>query len=119
MARLDHLAIPVSNLVASREWYAAVFGLEFEFENEMMVSLKDDSDLSLFLGKASSPPQTAGFGLWFQVDDVAAFHSARSAAGVTFVCPPQPSAWGYGAELRDPDGYPIYVWDEKSMAAHS
>jgi hypothetical protein len=31
----------------------------------------------------------------------------------------QTNAWGYGAELRDPDGYPIYVWDEKSMAANS
>jgi catechol 2,3-dioxygenase-like lactoylglutathione lyase family enzyme len=23
--------------------------------------------------------------------------------------------WGYGAELRDPDGYVVGVWDEHSM----
>jgi catechol 2,3-dioxygenase-like lactoylglutathione lyase family enzyme len=23
--------------------------------------------------------------------------------------------WGYGAELRDPDGYLIYLWDERTM----
>jgi hypothetical protein len=25
------------------------------------------------------------------------------------------SSWGYGAELRDPVGYLIYLWDERSM----
>ena len=23
--------------------------------------------------------------------------------------------WGYGAELRDPDGYSLRLWDQKSM----
>ena len=23
--------------------------------------------------------------------------------------------WGYGAELRDPDGYRLRLWDQKSM----
>jgi hypothetical protein len=26
--------------------------------------------------------------------------------------------WGYGAELIDPDGYLIRLWDERSMKAH-
>jgi hypothetical protein len=25
--------------------------------------------------------------------------------------------WGYGAELLDPDGYRIMLWDEASMKA--
>jgi hypothetical protein len=28
---------------------------------------------------------------------------------------PQKLFWGYGAELRDPDGYLIRLWDELSM----
>jgi hypothetical protein len=28
---------------------------------------------------------------------------------------PQKLFWGYGAELRDPDGYLVMVWDEVSM----
>jgi hypothetical protein len=27
--------------------------------------------------------------------------------------------WGYGAELTDPDGRLVGLWDEASMAAHS
>jgi uncharacterized glyoxalase superfamily protein PhnB len=37
------------------------------------------------------------------------------AAGVKFVHPPQKTFWGYGAELKDPDGYRIWLWDQKSM----
>jgi hypothetical protein len=28
---------------------------------------------------------------------------------------PQKLFWGYGAELRDPDGHLIRLWDELSM----
>jgi len=32
-------------------------------------------------------------------------------------CPsrPQKLGWGYGAELLDPDGYRLQLWDERSM----
>ena len=105
MSRLDHLAIPVRNRAVSQDWYVAILGLEIEFETSAMVSLKDQNGLSLFLGETGSGPSTAGFGFWFQVDDVDAFHAAKSQDGIKFVSPPQKTAWGYGAELRDPDGY--------------
>jgi hypothetical protein len=28
---------------------------------------------------------------------------------------PNQCAWGYGAELADPDGYLIRLWDQQSM----
>src|SRR2546430_10342892 len=28
---------------------------------------------------------------------------------------PRKTYWGYGAELKDPDGYLIRLWDERSM----
>ena len=30
--------------------------------------------------------------------------------------PPQKVYWGYGAEVIDPNGYRIRLWDEASMA---
>ncbi len=38
-----------------------------------------------------------------------------TAAGVAFVHPPMKMVWGYGAELLDPDGYRLQLWDETSM----
>ncbi|MBY0324411.1 MAG: VOC family protein [Reyranella sp.] len=32
MMKFDHLALPVSNLDRSREWYIATLGLKVEFE---------------------------------------------------------------------------------------
>jgi predicted enzyme related to lactoylglutathione lyase len=49
------------------------------------------------------------------VDDVEAKHAELSAAGVPFVHPPMKVFWGYGAELCDPDGYRLRLWDQKSM----
>jgi hypothetical protein len=39
----------------------------------------------------------------------------RGAAGLFFEKPPQKLYWGFGAELRTPDGYLVHLWDEKSM----
>jgi len=42
--------------------------------------------------------------------------SGRAAAqGIAFEKEPQTLFWGYGAELRDPDGYMVYLWDEATM----
>ena len=38
-----------------------------------------------------------------------------AARGVAFVHPPQKVYWGYGAELLDPDGYRLRLWDEVTM----
>jgi predicted enzyme related to lactoylglutathione lyase len=49
------------------------------------------------------------------VDNVEATHRQLAAAGISFVHPPKKVFWGYGAELHDPDGYTLRLWDEKSM----
>lgn len=118
MIRLDHLAIPVRDCAASREWYTTNLGLEVEFEvaERKTVALRDDADLTLFLfeptdGRTPTPSCT----LTFQVDDVDAKYRELAARDVPFEKAPQKLFWGYGAELRDPDGYLVYLWDEKSM----
>ena len=56
-----------------------------------------------------------GISFTVQVDDVEAKHAALVAAGVRFGHPPMKVFWGYGAELCDPNGYRLRVWDPKSM----
>jgi catechol 2,3-dioxygenase-like lactoylglutathione lyase family enzyme len=87
MMKFDHLALPVSNLDRSREWYIATLGLKVEFE----------------------------IPLWFQVDDVDKAFGEWTARGVAFAHPPQKNFWGYGPELVDPDGYIVRLWDERTM----
>jgi predicted enzyme related to lactoylglutathione lyase len=51
----------------------------------------------------------------FQVGDVRQTFEALAARGIAFTHPPLPTFWGFGAELADPDGYAIRLWDERSM----
>src|SRR6185295_13609016 len=117
MIRLDHLALPVRDVQRSRAWYTGNFGFKIEFEvpERKTVALQDDADLTVFLVETPAEQVTASCGFALQVDDVEAKYRELSAAGVPFDKPPQKLFWGYGAELRDPDGYRVSVWDEKSM----
>ena len=115
--RLDHLSLPVAQCFRSRDWYMRHLGLQLEFEIEQhkTVALKDEADLTIFFYEKSGAHGTGSCTLTFQVPDVEAKYRELSANGVVFDKSPQKLAWGYGAELRDPDGYLIYLWDEKSM----
>jgi len=117
MIRLDHVAIPVRNRERSREWYTMHFGFRVEFEvpERKTVALEDDAGLTLFLVESAEPPVPPFCTLTFQIDDVEAKHRELTAKGLVFEKNPQKLFWGYGAELRDPDGYLVYLWDERSM----
>jgi catechol 2,3-dioxygenase-like lactoylglutathione lyase family enzyme len=117
MIRLDHLAIPVRNHARSREWYTRHFGFRVEFEvpERKTVALQDDGGLTLFLVENPDHQVAPSCTLTFQVDDVESKYRELSGAGVPFEKSPQKLYWGYGAELRDPDGYLVYLWDEQSM----
>jgi catechol 2,3-dioxygenase-like lactoylglutathione lyase family enzyme len=117
MLRFDHLRIPVTDLARSRRWYVETLGMAVEFEvpDRRTVALQDRNDFTIFLQEASDPVRPAGCALWFQVEDVDATFSEWRARGVVFAHAPRKSYWGYGAELEDPDGYIIRLWDERSM----
>lgn len=119
MGKFDHLGIQVRNYQASRNWYVEVLRLEVEFEqpDHGFGALKDEADFALFLGQVEGEPQSIGAGLWYQVADVEAFHRERVKQGVAFDHPPKKTFWGYGAQLSDPDGHKLYVWDDASMKA--
>ncbi len=117
MMKFDHLNIPVSNLDRSRDWYMSALGLKAEFEvpERRTVALQDGEGFAIFLQEKSVGVAPNGAALWFQVDDVDQAFAAWTARGVRFIHGPQKNFWGYGAELADPDGYLVRLWDERSM----
>ena len=117
MIKLNHLTIPVEDYSQAREWYVRNLGLSVEFEipERKTVALVDDSDLTLFLVERPSKEFTASCTLAFEVDDVELKYRELSDRGIIFEKSPQKLFWGFGAELRDPSGYLIYLWDERTM----
>ena len=117
MMKFDHLMIPVTSLARSRAWYIETLGLEVEFEipDRRAVALRDTDDFTIFLEEAQTAVQPNGCTLYFQVGSVDATFAEWSARGVEFSQSAGKSYWGYGAELRDPDGYLVRLWDERSM----
>ena len=116
MPRLDHLSLPVRDWRKSRDWYKDHLGFEVEFEipDRKTAAMRDDADLTIFLyeGEVVNCP---GISFTVQVNDVEERHSMLVGAGLSFVHPPMKVFWGYGAELCDPDGYRLRLWDQKSM----
>ena len=119
MIKFDHLRIPVRDLARSRAWYMSTLALTVEFEvpERQTVALEDSGGFTIFLQEVRSAVVPNQCALWFQVADVNATFAEWSARGVAFTHAPRKSYWGYGAELTDPDGYLIRLWDERSMAA--
>ncbi len=117
MPRLDHIELPVSDYAASRDWYRRMLGFEVEFEipERRTAALRDDADLTVFVHEGGPPIAAEGLSFTIQVDDVDAKAEQLAAQGAAFVHPPQKVYWGYGAELLDPDGYRLRIWDEVSM----
>jgi predicted enzyme related to lactoylglutathione lyase len=115
MAKLDHLAITVSDSRRVRDWYTTVLGMRVEFEagDTPSVGLTDDGGMTLILSPGTDVSRCS---LYFQVDDVAEAHATMKARGVSFTHGPQPNAWGYGAGLTDPDGRYVGLWDEATMS---
>jgi predicted enzyme related to lactoylglutathione lyase len=118
MARLDHLQLPVKDWRAARDWWRSNLGfaVEFEIPERNTVALKDDADLAVFFSEGT-PVVGADLSFTIQVEDVEATFRALDAKGITFVHPPQKVFWGYGAELLDPNGYRLRLWDPASMKA--
>ena len=120
MSRLDHISLAVRDWRASRDWWRDKLGFEVEFEIEAagVAAMRDEADLTVFLGQADEVTIPAGLALTIQVSDVEVRHAALKAAGVAFEHGPQKVFWGYGAELLDPNGYRLRLWDEASMKAN-
>jgi catechol 2,3-dioxygenase-like lactoylglutathione lyase family enzyme len=125
MVKLDHLRIAVKDWRASRDWYCQHLGLRLEFELANggdarlgVAAMQDDAGLTLFLDQVNHEVHNCTCVLYYQVDSVDALYSKLAASRVVFRRAPEKQYWGYGAELADPDGHIVRIWDETSMHAH-
>jgi catechol 2,3-dioxygenase-like lactoylglutathione lyase family enzyme len=121
MIKLDHLTIFVSDYLASREWYTTCFGLHVAFENVAsgVGGLEDDAGVELILEQRAEAPRVRDCVLTFQCDSVHDKYQELLARGIAFTHGPMSVTWGFGAELTDPDGYPIRLWDKATMPGYS
>jgi catechol 2,3-dioxygenase-like lactoylglutathione lyase family enzyme len=119
MLKFDHLRIPVTDLARSRDWYVRTLGMTVEFEvpQQESIALQDTDGFTIFLQQVRAAVVPNQCALWFQVADVDATFDDWSRRGTSFSHAPRKSYWGYGAELVDPDGYLVRLWDEQSMKA--
>jgi catechol 2,3-dioxygenase-like lactoylglutathione lyase family enzyme len=117
MLKLDRLALPVTDGDRSRRWYVGTLGLTVEFEvpDRHTVALQDTHHFTIFRQQASAAVQPGACALYFRVPGVDATFADCFARGVEFAHPPRKTDWGYGAELKDPDGYLVRLGDERSM----
>jgi len=115
--KFDHMNLPVTDYKRSRDWYTENFGFKVEFEvpERQTVSLEDSEGMGIFLYEPKMALAGAKCSLYFQIDSVDTKFEELQSKGVPFVNPPGRYFWGYGAELRDPDGYQILLWDRRSM----
>jgi catechol 2,3-dioxygenase-like lactoylglutathione lyase family enzyme len=116
-AHLDHLTIFIRDADRSRDWYTKTPDLKVEFEvaSPRTVALQDSSGFTLLVEQRPVGDCQPSCTLTFRVDNVDALARTLQAKGVTFSAEPQKFFWGYGAELRDADGYLVRLWDEASM----
>jgi len=117
MVKFDHLTIPVVNWAVSRDWYVENLGLtvEFEIPEAKTAAVQDRHEFTVFLTEGAVPAIPAVFALYFQVSDVRQTYELLADRGIPFHHPPAKVSWGFGAELSDPNGYSIRLWDERSM----
>lgn len=121
MIKLDHFTIVVSDYAASRDWYTSCFGLRVAFENAAagVGGLEDDAGVELILVQRDLSRRERDCVLTFQCDSVHSTHQQLTARGIAFTHGPKNVFWGYGAELPDPDGYPVRLWDTATMPGYS
>jgi catechol 2,3-dioxygenase-like lactoylglutathione lyase family enzyme len=115
MVKFDHMTLPVTNVRKSRDWYVKTLGFKVEFERASIVALQDSAGFTIFLSKTTKKLAGAKITLTLQVKSVDRTHQELAGKGIKFAHQPQNLFWGYGAELLDPDGYMINLWDRVSM----
>ena len=117
MVKLDHLTLFVRDYQVARDWYVNNLGLSTEFETpeRFVAALQDSAGFTLFLEQAPFLPSHPACLLYFQVDSVDQTYQRLRQQGVGFRTAPSRQFWGYGAELADPDGYVVRLWDAASM----
>ncbi len=119
MTRVDHITLPVKDWRASRDWYIANLGfrLAADMPEQMTAAVRDDGEFTLFFVSADVP-SCPGLSFTLDVEDVHAVHQRLTQRGAAFEHGPQAMDWGYGAELRDLNGYSLRIRGKAQGAAN-
>jgi catechol 2,3-dioxygenase-like lactoylglutathione lyase family enzyme len=88
MAKISHMALPVSDVHKSRDWYVDKLGFKLEPERGEAVGIKDKSGLTIFLVKTAVGLAGQKITLTIQVDNVESKHQELASLGITFVSSP-------------------------------
>ena len=113
---IGQIAINVSDLARSKEFYGQALGLTHLFDAGSM-SFFQCGEVRLLIGASDKPVATGGVILYFCVADIDQACAALSARGVQIVQQPQlvarmPDHDLWLAVLNDPDGHPIELMCE-------
>lgn len=117
---IGQIAITVSDLARSKDFYQNTLGIRFLFDAGPMSFLQCGS-IRLALGTSTNPPAPGGTILYFRVVDIRQTYASLVAKGVKFMQEPHPIArmpdhdlWL--AFLLDPDKNPIGLMSEMPHA---
>lgn len=116
--KLNHLGLVVSDLARSRDWYVSNLGLNLEFEipERNFAALEDDCGFGLLLSQGDIASNPASPVIYFEVRDVDELCRDLMGKGITMDHPPRQTEWGYGPQIRDPDGYIVRFFDRRSAS---
>ena len=123
-ARLEEIAqiaVTVSDLQRSKEFYQNVLGMQFLFDAGTMVFFQCGK-IRFAIGTSGTPVAPSGTILYFRVADIHSAHETLVARGVVFTRVPFRVARMADHDLwlapfRDPDGNPIELMCELPHAA--
>jgi methylmalonyl-CoA/ethylmalonyl-CoA epimerase len=118
---IAQIAVTVSDLQRSRDFYQNVLGMRLLFDAGPMTFFQCGK-IRFAIGTSSAPVAPSGTILYFRVLDIHSAHAALVARGVVFIQSPFRVARMADHELwlapfRDPDGNPIELMCEVPLAA--
>jgi methylmalonyl-CoA/ethylmalonyl-CoA epimerase len=117
---IGQIALTVSDLARSKDFYQNVLGMQFLFDAGPM-SFFQCGRIRFAIGTAPNLPGPGGTILYFRVADIQQTHDLLAARGVEFMQKPHMVAQMADHDLwlaffRDPDGQPIGLMCEMPRA---
>ncbi len=121
LEEIAQIAVTVSDLQRSKDFYQNVLGMQFLFDAGTMVFFQCGK-IRFSIGTSGTPVAPSGTILYFRVPDIHSAHETLVASGVVFTRAPFRVARMADHDLwlapfRDPDGNPIELMCELPHAA--
>jgi uncharacterized glyoxalase superfamily protein PhnB len=83
----------------------------FEIPERRAAAVKDNGEFTIFLEQSAAGNPGPACVLCFRVDSVDESYARMTEQGVQFALAPARQFWGSDAELADPEGYRVRLWD--------